>query len=192
MSNLKLSEFEKNKSNPFIEQALEKINENIVKRYKTASKTGERAVLKAVDENGEILGHTSFIRQIEVDEQQFTKLYLSNFSAFFDLSPASIKVFGYIMHQLKPKNDTFYFLIEECLEHTGYSSKTPIYKALAELVQAEIIARGSHEIIYFINPMIAFNGDRITFAKTYVKKRKVTSDPNQIDLFQNSTSTFDK
>lgn len=184
MSNLKLSEFEKNKVNPFIEQALEQINKNVVKKYKTASKTGERAILKAVDDNGEILGHTTFIRQIEVDEQQFTKLYLSNFSAFFDLSSASIKVFGYIMHQLKPKNDTFHLFIDECMEYTGYSSKTPIYKALAELVQAEIIARGSHEIIYFINPMIVFNGDRITFAKTYVKKRKASADPNQIDLFQ--------
>ena len=30
------------------------------------------------------MGHT-FIQQIEVDEQQFTKIYLSQFSAFFNL-----------------------------------------------------------------------------------------------------------
>ena len=30
---------------------------------------------------------TSFIRQIEVDEEQFAKLYLANFAAFFNLLP---------------------------------------------------------------------------------------------------------
>ena len=34
--------------------------------------------------------------------------------------------------------------------------------------------------------MVAFNGDRITFAKTYVKKRKKTQniDPNQTSLLE--------
>ena len=54
------------------------------------------------------------------------------------------------------------------------------------LLKAQIIARGSNEFKYFINPMVAFNGDRITFAKTYVKKRKKTQniDPNQTSLLE--------
>lgn len=175
----RLSDIAKNKENPFVEQALEQINNNIVKRYKTASKTGEKAILRAVDDSGEILGHTTFIRQIEVDEEQFAKFYLSNFSSFFDVTKSSMRVFGYILKQLKPKNDKFYFMIDDCMEDTGYSKPT-IYKALAELISLEIIARGPHDIIYFINPMVVFNGDRVTFAKTYVKKRKVPQvDPNQ-------------
>ena len=31
--------------------------------------------------------------------------------------------------------------------------------------------------------MIFFNGNRITFAKTYVKKEKDRKDKNQLDLF---------
>lgn len=177
----KLSDIAKNKENPFLEQAIDQINNNIVKRYKTASKTGEKAILKAVDNDGEILGHTTFIRQIEVDEQQFTKFYLSNFSSFFDVSNSSMRVFGYILKQLKPKNDKFYFMIEDCIEETNYSKPT-IYKALAELIAMEIIARGPHDIIYFINPMVVFNGDRVTFAKTYVRKKSKDIDPNQTQL----------
>ena len=42
----------------------------------------------------------------KVDEEQFTKLYLSNFAAFFDLSQAAIRVFGYFMTCMKPVSYT--------------------------------------------------------------------------------------
>ena len=120
---LTIRDFEKNNENPFITQAVEQVNNNIVKKYRTASKTGEKAILRAFDENtGEVLGHTQFVRQIEVDEEQFTKLYLSNFSKFFDLPPSAIKVFGYIMTALVPKKDMFLFVLEDCLEYTKYKS----------------------------------------------------------------------
>jgi len=48
---LTISKFSKNKENPFIKQAVEQVNSSIVKKYKTASKTGEKAILKAYDEN---------------------------------------------------------------------------------------------------------------------------------------------
>lgn len=178
-----ITEFELNKENPFIKQAIEQVQNNIVKKYKTASKTGEKAILRAVDDNGEIVGHTQFIRQIEVDEDQFAKLYLSNFSAFFDLKPQAIKVFGYILSQLIPNKDEFVFFMDDCIKYTNYKSDTSIRIGLTNLLQNEIIARGRNEYFYFINPMVAFNGSRITFAKTYVKKQKVkVINSNQIDL----------
>lgn len=180
---LSIRNFSKNKENPFIQQAVEQVNSNIVKKYKTSAKTGEKAILKAIDDNGEVLGHTQFVRQIEVDEEQFTKLYLSNFNKFFDLPPSAIKVFGYIMTILVPKKDTFFFFLEDCMEYTGYKSERSIHQGLAYLLKAEIIARGRADVVYFINPMVAFNGDRVTFAKTYVKKKKSNKiDPNQISL----------
>lgn len=184
MGKLTIRDFEKNKENPFLKQAVEQVNNNVVKKYKTTTKTGEKAILQAFDSNtGEILGHTQFIRKIEVDEEQFTKLYLSNFTKFFDLPPSAIKVFGYIMTVLIPKKDMFVFFMEDCMEYTYYKSHKSIHQGLAFLLKAEIIARGRAENIYFINPMVAFNGDRITFAKTYVKKKKQKSiDPNQINL----------
>lgn len=180
-----ISKFNKNKENPFLKQAVEQVNNNIVKKYKTASKVGEKAVLKAVDDNGEILGHTQFIRQIEVDEEQFAKFYLSNFSSFFDLKPSAIKVFGYILSQLIPNRDIFSFYIDDCQEYTGYKSFKTIYIGLASLLENEIIARGRTEYEYYINPMIVFNGNRVTFAKTYVKKSKPKKvDPNQTSLLE--------
>lgn len=180
----KLTDFEKNTENPFIKQAVEQVQQNVVKKYKTAGSTDKKAILQAYDQTtGEILGHTQFIRQIEVDEQQFAKLYLSNFSAFFDLKPQAIKVFGYILNQLVPNKDEFIFDREECMEYTGYKSDKSVFIGLTSLLNNDIIARGKTDYRYYINPMIAFNGNRITFAKTYVKKQKKNSiDPNQMSL----------
>lgn len=181
----KLSNYDFNEENPFLKEAIEQVNSNVVKKYKTASKTGEKAILQAFDSNtGEILGHTQFIRQIEVDEQQFAKFYLSNFSAFFDLKPSSIKVFGYVLNQLTPNKDEFMFILEDCKKYTGYKAKASIFQGLGELVENKIIARGKTDFLYYINPMVVFNGNRITFSKTYVKKQKRKVDPNQTNLLQ--------
>ena len=180
---LTLSDFEKNKENPFLKEAIEQIQSNIVKRYKNTSGTSKNAILQAVNSDGELVGHTSFVQQIELDDQQFTKIYLSGFSAFHNLKNQGIRVFGYIMTKLTPKQDMFIFLKDECLEHTGYKSEKSIFIGLGSLVENNIIARGPADNLYFINPMVIFNGDRVSFTKTYVKKQKTMQiDPNQINL----------
>ncbi|MCQ8200527.1 RepA protein, partial [Vibrio parahaemolyticus] len=59
-------------------------------------------------DTGEVF-KTSIIRQIEVDEEQFAKLYLAKYAAFFNLSQSDFRVFGYILTFLKPKNDMIIF-----------------------------------------------------------------------------------
>lgn len=172
---LKLSDFQKNKENPFMKQAIEDIENHIVKKYKSSTGSDKKAVVAVADtDTGEVF-KTSFIRQIEVDEEQFAKIYLSNFGSFFDLSQAAIRVFGYIMTCMKPKNDMILFFLDKCMEYTRYSSKATIYKGLTELVKAEIIARGPVDNLWFINPLIVFNGDRVSFTKTYVRKKTLAA-----------------
>ncbi len=180
---ISLLDFAKNKENPFLKEAVEQIQQSIVKKYKNTSGTSRNAILQAVNSDGELVGHTSFIQQIEVDEEQFTKIYLSQFSAFWNLKTQAIRVFGYIMTKLVPKQDLFSFFLDECMEHTGYKSEKSVYIGLASLLQNQIIARGRNDSHYFINPMIAFNGDRVTFAKTYIKRQKgKVIDPNQTNI----------
>lgn len=178
----KITDFEKNIENPFLKEAVEQIQQNIVKKYKNSSGSSRNAILQAVNAEGELVGHTSFIQQIEVDEQQFTKLYLSQFSSFFKLNSQGIRVFGYVMTKLVPKQDYFFFDLEEALKYTGYKSAQSIYNGLSCLISSNIIARGKKDYIYFINPMMFFNGDRVSFTKTYVKAKKNLIDPNQTNL----------
>lgn len=189
----KITSFQRNEENPFMKQAIEGIENHIVKKYKSNTGSDKKGVVMSCDtETGEVF-KTSFIRQVEVDEQQFAKLYLNNFAAFFDLSQAAIRVFGYILTCMKPKQDSFIFRLEKALEYTNYATVKPIYKGLEELLKAEIIARGPIENFWFINPMIIFNGDRVSFTKTYVKKKskekeleekKIEWEKRQLELFK--------
>lgn len=181
----KISKHEGFEENPFIEKAINQI-EIIKKTQIIRGKDRSEVKLIVDDKSGEVEGHTAFMRFIEVDEAQFAKLYLSQLSAFWDLSKPSIKVFSYIMTILIPKKDEFYFFMEECLKYTNYSSERSVFEGLSGLIDAGIIARGSNNVKYFINPLVAFNGSRVTFAKTYIKKRKQNEFPDdkkQLDLF---------
>lgn len=186
----KLSEFEKFESNPFVEKAIQEVQ--ISKRYRSDTATDKRAVLQAINPNtGEVLGHTMFVRHVEVDEEKFTKVYLSQFQSFWELNKAAIRVFGYIMSKMVPKQDKVEFRLSECMEFTKYSTKKPVYEGLTALINAEIIARGYNEHVYFINPLVTFNGDRVSYVRTYVKRRKELIDTNQLSLLDqigNNTS----
>jgi hypothetical protein len=165
----KLSDYEMNRENPFAKQALVNIGSALVSKSIKGTNKDESAILKAVDGNGEILGNSVFIRNKTVDTEEFTKFFLSGFKSFFDLKPASLKVFKFILKQLKPNRDDFYFFVEDCITDTGYSQAS-VFRALGELCKAKIIARGRTEEQYYINPMCVFNGDRVTFATTYINE----------------------
>ena len=166
--NKKLKDFEMNKTNPFAKQALVNIGNALITRtVKTANKD-ESALLKAVDNNGELLGNTVFLRTRVVDTENFAKVYKLGFQQFADLKPSTLAVFQFIVQCLTPNRDDFYFFVEDAMESTKYSKMT-IYRALSELCNKNIIARGRTEEQYYINPMYVFNGDRVTFATTWIR-----------------------
>lgn len=178
--------------NPFIENALIEIEENTVqkRRFVKGSKGVEQTV---INKDGEVTGHTAFLQMVEVDEEKFAKLYLSQFAAFWELPKAGIRVFGYIISCcLQPKKDSFFIDFDEALEYTKYSSSKYINTGIASLVKAGVIAKSNRQNKYFINPLVVFNGDRVTFAKTYVRKRKkaIEKDKNQMSLPWGEGSDF--
>lgn len=186
---MKLTDFQKHEESPFHEQAIEVVEKKLVKKFKNSSHatSEQRAVAAVADINTGEVFQTSFIRRIEVDEDQFTKIYLSEFNAaFFDLSQSAIRVFGYIMTCMKPKKDMIVFDRKKCMEYTKYKSEKAIYKGLAELVAAEIIARGPADNLWFINPLVVFNGDRASYTREIIKKKKThpkkEEDKNQLQL----------
>ena len=66
------------------------------------------------------------------------------------------------------------------MNYTGYKTAKPIYEGLSYLIASEIIARGRADNIYYINPLIVFNGNRVTFAKSYVKRKKIENKKQMI------------
>jgi hypothetical protein len=178
----KLTEQETFKENPFVENAIQQIN--VTKKTQVIRPKNREEIQMITSTDGEITGYTAFTRFIEVDEEKFAKVYLSQFASFWELSKPAIRVFGYILTVLQPKKDTFIFRMDDCLKHTGYTHRNNILTGLASLVECSIIARSTYDWEYFINPLVVFNGDRVTFAKSYVRKKKETQkDTAQLDIF---------
>lgn len=167
----KVTDFPTNTENPFLKQVVEEVQGHIIKRSQMSTGSTKKAILQAVDpETGESVGYTSFVRQIEVDDDKFTKVYASNLQAFFNLSKTGVRVLAYVFTCMHISRDTILFDIDEAMKYTGYKAHRSVYDGLAELLKAEIIARGKKDNIYYINPMIIFNGNRINFIRQYVKK----------------------
>lgn len=178
-----LTEFEQHRENPFLPNAVENIQ--IKKRTQRITPKGRNAVHYVMNsETGEVDGYSAFLRVVEVDEERFAKLYLAELMSLWELSKPAMRVFTYIASVLVPNKDKFFFDMEECLEYTGYKNHRSIFLGLSQLIEHGVIARTTKHWQYFINPMIVFNGNRVTFAKTYVKKQR-EENPNQIDMFKN-------
>jgi len=180
----KLKEFDSHDENPFVEKAIQDIK--IVKRTQVIRPKNRDEIQMITSSDGEVTGYSAFTRFIEVDEEKFAKVYLSQFASFWELTKPAIRVFGYIISVLKPKQDYFTFDMSDCLAHTKYSTEKSVFEGLSALITCGIVARGNRHYKYFINPLVVFNGDRVAFTKLYVKKKKDRdkADQNQLDLFQ--------
>lgn len=151
-----------NRQNPFLEETLQ----HIEKGEKTLL-FGQKDRDLLIDSDGQVKGHSLFARKMTVDKAKFMKVFMTGLINWFDLSKASIKVFAYVANQVVPNKDTFIFDLEDCKAFTSYSGRNTITSALAELVDNQFIARGPNPYIYYINPTVFFNGDRLTFIEQY-------------------------
>lgn len=183
-------------TNPFLDKAVKEIDEHSVvkRRFVRGNKGVEQ--LNVVDGDGEIRAQTMLHEVLHYDNDQFVKFYLSQFTAFWDLPKPAYRVFSYILQDcLGPNKDRFIFFIDDALKHTGYSSNKYINSGLAALINAGIIARSNRKMEYFINPLVVFNGDRFTIAKTYVRRKPKSKaiDPNQTTIsFDNPEEKFEQ
>ena len=167
--NKTLTDFSKNRENPFLKQTIVNLGKYLGMQSKTGQAEEEKAVLKAVDDNGEVLGNTVFVQNKVVDRETFAKVFYQGFAAFTDMKPSVMKIFQFILGQLHVNSDKFYIYVEDVIQATGYSKMT-IYRGLGDLCEREIIARGRSEVEYFINPMYVFNGSRVTFVNNWINK----------------------
>lgn len=174
-----LTDFKMNRENPFAKQTIVQMGNYLASKQIQGKNYDERSVLLAVDQNtGEPLGQTVFMRTKMVDTETFAKVYQLGFQAFAELKPSVMRVFQYIIEQLKPNNDRFFLYVEDIMEVTGYTKMT-VYRALGQLCAREIIARGSSNTDYFINPMYVFNGNRVTFITNWINSNAPEFKTNQ-------------
>jgi hypothetical protein len=144
------------------------------------SVTGKDQNILINQETGET-NATHVIAYKKVDDGEFVKVFTANIALTFGLSSAGQKVFNMLLHVVQKTaigRDKIYL---NDLTRSEFSqdfkvklSNPTFYRGLAELITSKIIARSVDVNIYFINPHLVFNGDRIAFTQSYerVKKEK--------------------
>ena len=158
----KIKNYEVNAENPFVEELFSmKISSR--KRYLA----GKSPSVIVNPETGEVEGNQIFAIEEKKDTEEFTKVFRAGLMGMFNLSKSAMKVFAFIADKIKPNSGHVYFEMDECMAFTGYKSQTPIVSGLSELIEHGFIARSKLHYKFFINPNMFFNGNRVTFIKSY-------------------------
>lgn len=123
------------------------------------------------------------IRRITtVDSEPFVKVFTEELDRFFDLTPTALRITTILLQTLGKirigEGDQVYLSeksISEAMEKAGIKPPTTAtyYRALEELIRKGFIAPSTQTPLFYINPAIFFNGDRIRFV-TEIRKKRVS------------------
>lgn len=167
--------------NPFIEPIV-----NIKTKRKTVQITSKPNM--AITQDGEYFGDSFMVVKKQVDKEEFIKVFKDQLSIIFELSKTGQKVLTYFIKNLGVNKDYVIFDKDKAKEYSGLSSTASIYAGLTELVKKNIIARSHLPLMYYINPQIIFNGDRLAVLNIWMKENKMgpTNALNSEDWPENS------
>jgi hypothetical protein len=141
-------------------------------------------------ESGEVVNDVAgFWQTQEVDSTQFVKLFVQGVRALSDLTNAGTKMFEmlYMRVQETPNQDQVNMAFWTIDQQATPISERTYRRGMGELLQKNFIAATPSPGLYWLNPNYLWNGDRLAFVKTYIKKdskaRKTAFvDPNQQSL----------
>jgi hypothetical protein len=174
---IKIRDAERHKKNPFLSDEVLKLD--TVKKTVIAGST--KKILVDTD-TGEAEGMTMIHRYKEVDKTQFVKLFIQEVESLFDLSRSGLKVFGFVLQSMRINTDEIYISMPQLMAFCGYKQKNQAYKGLSELMANKIIAMSQNPNLWFVNPNIVFNGDRVAFVKEYRLSARKKIQSNQLIL----------
>lgn len=158
-----------------------------------ASETGFRVPVRRKTERIETRGPASIvsgderislaeIRSIKtVDSDPFVKVFVNELDRFFGLTPTAMRITTVMLQdigKIRMGDGDLVYLNEQSLGESMHShgmkppSSATYYRAIEELIQKGFIAPSTRMGLFFINPAIFFNGDRVQFVSEIRRKRQ--------------------
>lgn len=158
-----LRDFPSYTENPYMDNLL-----YMPSRNKTVSVSYKKIPIKEFEGGKDAVAFMG-IRE-RVDSDKFVKIFKAHIQALFGLSQSALRVLGYLMYATRISEDRIFFDKQECAKYTGYRSKNSINSGLSELLEKGFIARTLHANMFYLNPNVFFNGDRMVLMKEYIRK----------------------
>lgn len=137
-------------------------------------------------ETGESFSHSGIHVVREVDETEFLKIYTKNIKAIFDLKPTTQRVLQYLMNELQktPNADAIYLAwigAEEYFSEINLNiSRSSFQRSLKEMMEKGFLAESTKPNLFWFNPNLFFNGNRMTFINEF----RIS---NKKEIIENST-----
>ena len=128
-----------------------------------------------ISDEGESVTHSGVHVIKQVDESEFVKIYTQNMKVIFDLKPTTQKILQYLLAELQktPNADAIYlgwFSAEKYLSENDLNvSKASFHRSMNDLLKKGFIAESPDTNMFWINPNLFFNGNRMSFIQEYRK-----------------------
>lgn len=147
------------------------------KMVKISVSSGDNHNVLLNTDTGE-MAPTHIVSYRKVDDEEFVKLFTANIALTFNLSVAGRKTFDLLLRVLQKTaigKDQVYLsddIREDALmEFPNIKlSKATFHRGLKDLEENKIIARSVNTNVYFINPHLIFNGNRVAFTNAIERK----------------------
>lgn len=107
-----------------------------------------------------------------VDSSQFIKLYTHNMKSIFGLPKRCLSVLGHIFRHMIPDKDYVYVHVSAVMDDCNYRGRQSVYTALGDLLEAGVIGRTREPYMFWINPNIMYNGNRLVIINEYIKEQE--------------------
>jgi hypothetical protein len=141
---------------------------------------GGKAAMIVDNSTGEIkgIGGMGFWWQEEVDMTRFVKLFLDGIKQAAGLSKPGIQVFELVYLQVRANPNSDEIKLNQYLARDHGMSDRTYQRGVRELLEKEFLFRSPSDGVFFVNIRFMFNGDRLTFVKSYHLK----GEPRQEEL----------
>lgn len=96
-----------------------------------------------------------------LDTRTAIKLFADSAKVLSSLTMPGIKMFFYVVSELHKGEEKVYISPRGALEFTGYRANKDVYKGLVELIELQVLAKSTESLMYFVNPNILFNGNKV-------------------------------
>jgi hypothetical protein len=134
---------------------------------------------------GEVLakGDFAFMKETEVDSEEFVKVYLDGVRKYGELKKAGALLFEFVYRELSGKNakdkDTIMLSYLLARRWKPDLAERTYFRGMHELLAKDFIFRTLAADVYFVNVRFMFNGDRMVLGQAYKRRREI---PKSKDL----------
>jgi hypothetical protein len=169
-------------SNPYTDDLNQKIR---IKRRKEKEGTSNELIVVSRNTGEDMESSVNICSYQEYEPEIFIKVFVKNIKLFFELNTPATRVLMYVFRKLEVGKDFILFDMTEATKFTAYKSDVSVREGLETLIRSKLLARSQKSYIYYINPLVFFNGNRVSFIKQLRKKKleKTPAELKQDELF---------